>query len=200
MRNAGEKEKKVLVLALMSALLSVGDSLINLYVTPSVLAVVERRAPFGELVLTILVFAGLLMLFAAGASYVGTNSLYGRVQVRSAIITALNRKAATTSFPNVGDEKFKKRCAKASEAPCGNSEATEAVWNTLTNLTRNMLGFIIYVLLLSSLDLRLLLVIAVTTLAGYVINKFVNGYGYRHREEVAEHENRMWYRVWTFLR
>ncbi len=105
MRYAGEKEKKVLVLALMSALLSVGDSLINLYVTPSVLAVVERRAPFGELVLTILVFAGLLMLFAAGASYVGTNSLYGRVQVRSAIITALNRKAATTSFPNVGDEK-----------------------------------------------------------------------------------------------
>ena len=70
----------------------------------------------------------------------------------------------------------------------------------MTNLTRNMLGFIIYVLLLSSLDLRLLLVIAVTTLAGYVINKFVNGYGYRHREEVAEHENRMWYRVWTFLR
>ena len=77
MRYAGEKEKKVLVLAIMSALLSVGDSLINLYVTPSVLAVVERRAPFGELVLTILVFAGLLMLFAAGASYVGTNSLYG---------------------------------------------------------------------------------------------------------------------------
>lgn len=188
-----EKEKKVLVLALLTAFLSVGDSLINLYVTPSVLSAVERKAPLGELLLVILGFAGLLMLCAAGASYVGTNSLYGRVQVRSAIITALNRKAATTSYPNVGDEKFKKLCAKASEATCGNSEATEAVWNTLTNLTKNMLGVIIYMLLLSSLDLGLLLVIAVTTLAGYMINKFVNGYGYRHREEVAEYENQMWY-------
>ncbi len=188
-----EKEKKVLVLVLLSAVFAVGNSLVNLYVTPSILSAVENKVPLSELITIILVFVGLMMLCAAASSYIGANTIYGRVQVRCAIITALNRKAATTSYPNVGDEKFKKLCTKASEATCSNGQATEAVWNTLTNLTKNVLGFILYMLLLFSLDPWMLAVILATTLVGYFIGKRVNEYGYRHREEVAEYENKMWY-------
>ena len=188
-----EKEKKVLVLALLLALISVVNSLVNLYITPSILSAVENRVPVSELIAIIVVFVGLLMLCAAASSYLGANTLFGRVQVRCAIIGALNRKAATTSYPNVSDEKFQKLCAKASEAACSNNQATEAVWNTLTSLTSNLLGFILYLLLLFSLDGWLLLVIIATTLVGYGITKYVYGYDYRHREEVADYENQMWY-------
>lgn len=188
-----EKEKMVLVLSLLSAIFSVAGNLVNLYISPSVLSAVENKVPVSELIMIILVFVVLMMLCAAASSYIGANTLYGRVQVRCAIITALNRKAATTSYPNVGDEAFKKLCTKAGEATCSNSEATEAIWNTLTNLTKNVLGFIIYILLLFSLDPWMLIVIIVTTLTGYLISKRVNEYEYRHREEVAEYENKMWY-------
>ena len=188
-----EKEKKVLVLAFLSAVFTVTNSLVGLYVTPSILGAVESKVPIPQLIVIILVFVGLLMLCAAASSYIGANTLYGRIQVRCAIITALNRKAATTSYPNVGDEKFKKLCTKASEATCSNNQATEAVWTTLTNLTTNVLGFILYMLLLFSLDPWMLAVILATTLMGYLISKRINEYGYRHREEVAEYENKMWY-------
>lgn len=188
-----EKEKKVLVLSLLSALLSVAASLINLFITPSVLSAVERRAPIGELFSTILLFAGLLILCMGLAAYVEENKLFGRVQVRSAVITALNRKASTTSYPNVCDEKFKNLCAKASEATCSNAQATEAIWTTLTNLAKNTAGFVIYMLLLFSLDVWMMLLIVATTLTGYLITKRLNEYGYRHREELAEYENRIWY-------
>ena len=160
-----EKEKKVLVLALLLALIAVINSLVNLYITPSILSAVENRVPVSELIAIIVIFVGLLMLCAAASSYVGANTLFGRVQVRCAIIGALNRKAATTSYPNVGDEKFQKLCAEASKAACYNNQATEAVWNTLTSLTSNLLGFILY-LLLFSLDGWLLIVITATTLVG----------------------------------
>lgn len=188
-----EKEKMVLVLALLSAMFSVANSLINLYITPSILSAVENKDPISKLIIIILVFVGLLMFCSAASSYIATNTLYGRVQVRSSVITALNRKASITSYPNVSDEKFKKLCTKASEVTSSNSQATEAIWNTLTNLTTNVLGFILYMLLLFTLDPWMLIVIVITTLVGYFISKRVNEYGYHHREEVAEYENKMWY-------
>lgn len=188
-----EKEKKVLVLALLTAVLVVASNLIGLYITPLILSAVENKIPISELMGMILVFAGLLMLCSAASSYIGANTIYGRVQVRSALITALNRKASTTSYPNVGDEAFRKLCAKASESVSNNMQATEAIWGTLSELVKNVLGFVCYVLLLASLDGWMLLVILATTLIGYFISKRLSEYGYRHREEVAEYENKMWY-------
>ena len=188
-----EKEKKVLVLSLLTATFAVVGNLINLYISPSVLSAVESRAPIYKLIIIVLAFAGLMMVCNGALAYIDRNILYGRVQVRMAVITALNRKAATTSYPNVFDEKFIKLLAKSGDATCSNDQATEAIWTTLTNLTQNILGFIIYMILLFSLDSWMLIVIVVTTIIGYFINKRVNGYEYRHREELAEYENKMWY-------
>ena len=137
----GTGEKKVVVLSLISALAALGMNLINLYVSPMILSVVERHAPVSELIWTIVAFVLALMLVSAIAAYVRTNELYGRVTVRSEIIARLNKKAMTTSYPNLFDEKFKKLTAKAQESVSNNRAATEAVWNTLTDLTTNILGF-----------------------------------------------------------
>ena len=90
------------------------------------------------------------MFLAAASGYVGANTMYGRITVRSELIKLLNRKMATTSYPNLEDEKFKKLSTKASGSTDSNSAATEAVWNTLTQLLTNTAGFIIYVLLLTN--------------------------------------------------
>lgn len=99
-------EKKVVVLGGMTAILAVALNLINLYVSPAVLSAVERRAAPGELAVTVAVFAAALMLVSAASSYVNVNTMYGQISVRSEIITMLNRKAATTAYPNLYDEKF----------------------------------------------------------------------------------------------
>ncbi len=101
-------EKKVIVLSLLSALFAVALNLINLYVSPTILSVVERQASVTELILTIVVFIVALMLVSAASSYVNTNTLYGRISTRCEIIAQLQRKAATTSYPNLFDDKFKK--------------------------------------------------------------------------------------------
>ncbi len=188
-----EKEKKVLVLSFLTALFTVAVNLINLYISPSVLSAVENRASISRLIIIVLVFAGLLMICTGALAYIDRNIQYGRIQVRMAVIAALNKKAATTSYPNVFDEKFIKLLTKSGDATCSNSQATEAIWITVTNLFKNILGFIIYMLLLFSLDFWLLIVIVATTLTGYFIGKRVNEYEYRHREELSEYESKMWY-------
>jgi len=188
-----EKEKKVIVLSLLSAAFAVLNNLVQLYISPAILAAVERQAPILELITTILVFVTALMLCSALSAYINTNTLFGRITVRLAIVGAINKKAAITSYPNLSDEKFRKLLAKSQEATRSNREATEGIWNTLTDLTKNVAGFIIYIILLSSLSPLMLLVILATSLTGYFISKYVNGYKYRHREEVAEYESKIDY-------
>lgn len=186
-------EKKVLVLSLLSALTAVALNIINLYVSPTILSVVERHASVSELIWTISAFTLALMLVSASSAYVNTNTLYGRISVRCELITLLNKKAATTSYPNLFDDKYKKLNAKSREAISSNRSATEAIWTTLTELATNILGFIVYVLLLSSVRPLLILVILFTTVISYFVGNYVNGWGYRHREEEAEYEKQMYY-------
>ena len=186
-------EKKVIVLSLLSALTAVALNLINLYVSPTILSVVERKASVTELILTIVVFVAALMLVSAASSYVNTNTLYGRISVRCEIIALLNKKAATTSYPNIYDEKFKKLKTKAQETIGSNRAATEAIWTTLTDLTTNIIGFVFYVILMSSIQPLLLVAILVTTVISYFVSKHLNEWGFRHREEESEYATQIYY-------
>ncbi len=186
-------EKKVIVLSVLSALFAVALNIINLYVSPTILSVVERKGSITELIVTIAVFVGALMLVSAASSYVNTNTLYGRISTRCEIIAQLQRKAATTSYPNLFDDKFKKLKTKAQEAIGSNRAATEAIWTTLTELATNLIGFVFYVILMSSVQPLLLIVILATTVISYFVGNYVNEWGYRHREEEAEMANQIYY-------
>lgn len=139
-----EKEKKVLLLCLLQVFLAVTSNLVNLYVSPSILSVVERRASMTELLATVLVFVILIMLCSAATSYVNSNVSYGRITVHVALITAINQKECTTSYPNLSDEKFIQLSAKCRQATSNNRESTEAIWETLTSLAQNCVGFVLY--------------------------------------------------------
>lgn len=186
-------EKKVIVLSLLSALFAVALNLINLYVSPTILSVVERQATVTKLILTIVVFVVALMLVSAASSYVNTNTLYGRINVRFEITNLLNRKMATTSYQNISDERFKTLKNKVPETISSNSAATEAVWTTLTDLTTNIVGFVFYVVLMSSIQPLLLVAILATTVISYFISNRLNEWGYQHREEESEYSTQIYY-------
>ena len=187
------KEKKVLVLGLLSALLTVALNLINLYVSPTVLGVVERHGSLTELAVTLAGFVLALMVVSAADYYVHSNVLFGRITVRTQIVNLLNRKAATTSYPNLGDERFQNLLSKAVECTNSNQDSTEAVWETLTDLTAYGLGFLVYLILFARVEPVLIPAILITAAVSYGIGNRLNSYGYRHREEVAEYARQIVY-------
>lgn len=181
-----QKEKKVLVLGLLLVVLSLAINLTDLFITPVVLGAVESRAALGTLLATILAFLLMSTVFRAAQTYVNTNWLYGKITVRSFLNSMRNHKTATTSYPNVQDKKFQQLDAKAFNTMNWNGAAGEAIWQTLTDLLGNVAGFIIYLLMLSAVNPLLFAFITILTLAGYFLNKYLNEYRYRHREEDEE--------------
>ena len=188
-----QKEKKVIFTAILLVLFGVALNLINLYIAPTILDAIETGVSFGQLITTILVFVGALVLTYASNAYVNANTLYGRISVRTEIISMLNNKACRTSYPNIENDEFYKLSEQASLYCSSNSEATEAIWDTLTQLLINILCFVFYTGLLLMIKPIMLIVILVTTLAGFFINNYLSEYKYKHRKELAEQDKRLNY-------
>lgn len=185
---AAKYEPLILVSGLAVTALTVMQSLANLFLAPMVLQAVEQNVPAGRLAGTIGVFIGALIVTGGISNYISGVDRYRRVTLRGIVAALLNDKAATTSYCNLSDEKFGFLEDKANFCTRNNSSATEAVWNTLFGLLRNFAGFIIYLLLLTHVEPVLLVVLLATTIPGYYLNKYISGWGWRHREEEREIE------------
>lgn len=188
-----KKEKKVLVFSLLEAIFFVAGSLINLYISPMVLSAVENKVPLTELLGIILGFTALLILCSSMSAYIQENSQFGRAQLRIEFSKEVNHKELTTSYINLGNKKFNDLCAETVRITGFTASAAQAIWVTLTTLLQSVIGFVIYMALLFSVDTWIVGVILATTLAGYFIGKYLNEYEYRHREEAAEQERKISY-------
>ena len=102
-KTAWGSVRSVLWFSILFAFLSVGINLAQLFIAPMVLQKVEAFAPLGELLATIGIFAGILLVLNALKGYLDENVMYGRIDVRSEIIHMINHKAFTTSYPNTKD-------------------------------------------------------------------------------------------------
>jgi len=188
--------KSVIWLCVITAVLAVVSSLLGLFIIPTVLAAVEAAVPLRELITLILMFAGAMMLVESLSTYVASNTLFGRVDVRlRAIVRRINGKLSQTSYPNISNRDFKKKLDRAGAATGSNSGPAEAIWGTFTSLLQNTAGLIIYLILLASLTPWVIALVLATTVTGFFINRYINGWGYRNKDEEDELTNRLQYSI-----
>ena len=182
-KTAWGSRKRTLLFCLLTATLEVLLNVVQLYIAPQVLAQVERRVSVPQLLGTIGGFTAALFLIRGAMAYIKENTLFARVDVRSAIIGKVAAKCNETSYPNTLSEAFTKLRSKAYQSCQGNDEATEHIWQTMTMLLKNIGGFLVYLTILSRIDPVLLLVVIFTCVLDYLVSRHANNWRYQHREE-----------------
>lgn len=192
-RLAWEKRKSVLVFCGILVAVGVAQNLAELFIAPVILQKVEGAVPFRELVITILSFTALLLALAAVRGYIEANTIFGRIELRTNLLLQLNEKAANTSYPNAEDAEMQKKWTKALMVTNDNRKASEAIWDTLTELLKSLIGFGIYLRILSALDIWVMVLITVTSLAGYFVSERIYEWDYRHKEEEEGYLNKLDY-------
>ena len=190
---AWRSHKSVPLLCVGIAAAAAGGTIVQLLLAPAVLKQVETHAPLWTLVGVILAFGAALFLLYGLTAYLEENAMYGRVAVRTRLLMRVDNKIADTSFPNLLDTAFLKSSEKALHICSSNRESAEAIWTTLTGLLTNLIGFGVYLALLSGLHPLLLAVVLATTVAGYLFSNHINAWVYRHRDEEEEYGNRFGY-------
>lgn len=190
---AWNSRKRVLLFCVLTAALEVLLNLTQLYIAPEILARVEQKASMWKLLATIGVFTAALFLLKGINEYVRKNTMFARVDVRTAIIGKIAYKCNMTSYPNTLNADFIKMREKAHMAAEGNLQATQNIWQTLTMLLKNIGGLLIYLTILSQMNVILLLVVTATCLAGFFVSRYTNNWRYAHRDEEEEFFQKKYY-------
>ncbi len=185
------KEPMVFFLCVGAALVGVAQNLVGLFITPAIIGAVENHVSLRELLLTILFFVGASMLISAASAYINQNTLCGRITVRMFLMNMILKKNMRTSYANIEDDAFAKSIRQGQRVVMGNGSAAEAIWSTLSGLIKNILCFVIYVWMLTAVEPLLLLVILLTSIAGYLVNKYVTNYRHKNREILVRENDRM---------
>lgn len=186
LKMSWNSSRNVPFMCVFTALIYVVQSVLQLYAAPMILDAVEAHKSLGALLATIFCFSLGLILAAGVIQYLKQIALYPRIHVRTTIITEINRKMGTTSYPNTEDPAVLKKLAKAQDATDNNRAAAEGIWNTLTELLKNVLGFGIYLTVLTGVHPIILVVTVVTSLAGFFAEQRFHSWGYHHKEEEEE--------------
>lgn len=192
-QTAWKVHKPVIFLCIALAVVSAAGTVAELLITPAILGKVESAAAVGELIATIAAYIGALLLLRAAQAYIKNNTIFGRIETRTTIINRISLKVATTSYPNTLDTRFIEQMNNAYRTVSNNDAAAEAIWRTWTNILTNVIGFAVYILLLLELDAWLVLLVAATAAVSYIASKRINEWGYRHRKERMEYNEKLTY-------
>lgn len=190
---AWKQRRSVIFFALTMSVVAILLSLTQLFIVPYILGFVEANVSVAELTTIILLFTGALILLSAAQSYFSSCSQFGRIEVRLIIGAMIQNKALTMSYPDIENQRVRRKMDKASMLVTSNSAATEAIWTTLVNLLKNAVEFVVFLSLLAALNPLMIIAVLATTIASFLVSNYFNGWGYRHRDEEAEYSRRMNY-------
>lgn len=187
---AWEMRKSVLGLLVITPVLTVANSTAELLVVPAILNRVETGSPIPELLMTILIFTVILLVLTSTKTYVDANTMFGQMEVQAGMLWRVCHKSVTTSYPNMEDKMIGEKRDKAADATMRH---IREFWRNISSLLTNILGFGVYLFMVSSLKPLLLVVIIATTIIGYFANVYFNEWHFRHREEQARYTTQMGY-------
>lgn len=181
------------VLAVIKALAVAGTGVSGLLLAPEIVRCVEESASLSRLLATIAVLAAALLVCSSVNIYLERAPLYARIDVRLSLIRRIHYKTCVMSYPLSEDPEILKLQEQAIHATMNNRCASEAIWVDEQKLLAAALSFVVYLLLLTNTSAWLLAALTVTTAAEYFVNRRINEWGYRHRDESAELEKKMDY-------
>ena len=190
---AWNTRRRVLLFCILSAGLEVLYNLTQLYIAPEILTRVEQHAPLSSLLATIGIFTLALFLLTGTRTYIQSNVMFPRVDVRSAIVGMRARKTNTTSYPNTLEPEFIKLRENSAMSCDSNGSATEHIWETLTALLQNVGGFAVYLTILSGISPVLLVVVMLTCLGSFWVSRKVNNWRFAQREQEEKYYARKRY-------
>jgi len=182
----------LLFLCAVSIAINVALELLQLFVAPEILRKVEQAVPISKLILTIVVFSGLLLLVQAGKTYMYALWIPAH-QVKMEIMCRINKKACMTAFPNSCDPAaLKLQQAAISHTYSGNA-AIPNIWRTIISLLTGLTCFGIYMLMLSKLNIILVITVIITTLLSFFVTIRSNKYVHNHKDEFNTYYNQQRY-------
>lgn len=186
LRMSREEVPGLLLQQSVKVLASVVISVTGLYLSPTLLRLLEQRQSLEMLLKTLGIFVLVLLTAHAVKGYLDQQWIR-LVVARSCMVNRINAKVGSCSYPLLLNEEFQSKWGQGMEACDGSGgSATEAIWRTMFRILENMICFGIYLALLTQVQPFLILITLFTTGLGYLISYHFVQKEYCFQERAAE--------------
>ena len=192
-KKAWERDKWALWAIVAQIVLAVALATAGIFLPATVVELITAAVPLRTLVITVLVFTGGLTLMHAVNSYIGTLLMVRRIRLRMHMAFDLLDKTITTDYASLEEKRFTDAKQKASDNLMGNSTSTEQIYNCFTALGTNILGFVVYIILLMAVNPFVMVVTAATAILGVVARQWATKWRHDHDDDLAGPHKRMWH-------
>ncbi len=185
--------KSLIIVNLLIVFITVILNLTQLFMAPTILNLLEINSSGSKVLIAVLLFTLSLMICNGLNVYFERFNAAGKLDTRLYICELINKKKAMMSYPFLDDDKINKKIDKAMATVWGNFSSTEAIWQTLIDLLVAFSLFIIYIILLTNVNIILIIVSSVISVLSYFVIKKINEWGYRNKKEKEEYISRISY-------
>ena len=193
MKIAWKYSKSLLFYIPLLAVLATLENLAELFIVPIILNSVETKIPLNDLALLVLGFALLFVLTSGLQTYIKTASKAPFSQPRTYMKDMYEMKRRTMSYPYMENSRIEKLYNDAGKCTNAPYEAGEAIWTTLIDFLKAIVGCLICLCLLSHIHVSLILIISITSVISFYASKHFNEWEYRHKEDAAEYSTQCFY-------
>ena len=193
--NSWNLDKTLILFTFGTAILNLCQTIVQLFIAPMILQKVEQNVPLDELLFTILVFCVLLLTLAGLIGYLTNEELdYAlRAHLMNHFTVLATKKACTTSYPNTLRANYWETCTRSFDCIGNYDHGCSYMIKSVGQIFQAVLGFILYLLLLSDLEPVLLLLVIGTTIIGYFVSRRMSEWGYIHRDESKQYRKTIHY-------
>jgi len=191
--TAWTRDKIVLWVIITQILIAVALSTVGIFLPATVVGRITSGATVQSLVITVLAFTTALAVLRAAQAYFEFKGQIRRTGLRCQLSADIMNKVIDADYANLEDKAFQDARQKAQDQTAGNSQSTEQIYFCFTRLGTNVLGFIVYIVLLATISPFVLLITAATTVFGALARRWANKWRFNNDTEPATFGKRLWY-------
>lgn len=166
-------------------LVSVIISVTSLYMSPTLLRILELHQSLERFLGTLCAFALVLVAASAVKGYLEQQNVRLIVS-REVLLDRISAKAGTCSYPLLQNDFFRNKWEKSMNATNNNQSAAEDIWRTMFRILQNLICFVIYLALLTQVNPFLIGITLVTTGLGYLVSYHYVQKDYQFQEEASK--------------
>lgn len=184
-KNIWKWDKILFILISVQIPITVIIPLLSIYMPKIVIDAVAYNASISQFMIKvgtpILGIIALNILRSASSSITS----FKKIDYRFKYLKSVMDKSIDTDFENIDGAEGQQKIAKAYEAIQRNDSATEIIVNVIIELFSNIIGFIIYAGIISSIHPIITLFIIVSSAVNYFVGKYVNNYEYKNKDNIV---------------
>ena len=183
--TAWKRDKTVLLVIIAQIILTIAISIVGLFLPKTVVAQIISGVNIKTLIITILAFTAVTVVLQSAKSYIDSGYEFRKWILRTKVSHELSTKDITTDYANLEEERYGDLKWRSMGQTRYNNGSPEQIYNIFTNIGINISGFIIYIILLASVNPLVLLITAITAIFGVIIRRYANKWEYEHNSEAG---------------